>query len=65
MDEQRVSKWIVCRICLKTPENEMTSIFDTASNLAEQIADYGSIEVCIIDSTLEIYITIFLSNADQ
>ncbi|XP_011197094.2 zinc finger protein 286A [Zeugodacus cucurbitae] len=45
MDEQRVSKWIVCRICLKTSENEMTAIFNTESNLAERIADFGSIEL--------------------
>ncbi|XP_019847563.2 zinc finger protein 3 [Bactrocera dorsalis] len=43
MNEHSVSKWIVCRICLKTSENEMSAIFDEESNLAEQIADYGSI----------------------
>lgn len=56
MNEHCLSKWIVCRICLKTSETEMIAIFDAESDLAEQIADYGSIAVCNIDNTLELLI---------
>ncbi|XP_053958075.1 zinc finger protein 572-like [Anastrepha ludens] len=46
MEEPYDTKWIICRICLKTSDNEMSPIFGPEAiktGLAEQIAEYGSI----------------------
>ncbi|XP_017485716.1 PREDICTED: zinc finger protein OZF-like [Rhagoletis zephyria] len=48
MGEQSEGKWIICRICLKTSEKEMSPIFGTGAietSLSYQIAEYGLIKL--------------------